>query len=392
MKIPHTSVANIIQTLLRGETPTWPNRCDDAFIRRFEETAARHGVRTLLGHMLAGKQDDGGAPGALVESLTRSIRLEAMLELRRKTEIMQIVDLLAAEGVQSVLLKGTPLAYLYYDRPFLRSRGDTDLFIRTEDREAVDALFSRRGYQRPNAVSGQWVSRQTSYFRFDRMRMPHTFDVHWAINNSPIFSPVLTFGDCDAASIAVPALGRHARTLRPDHALTLACMHRAGHMHSPYWVDGIAFLEGNRLIWLYDIHLLLNKMSRGELDAFARFAQRKRLKAICRDALTVTQECLGTPIPPDLLDRLEPDPVPEPSSCYLHSGGAGVLAAEFRAIPGARSKLRFLRELTLPPPRYLLRKYDKSHAAWLPLLYCRRNAEGLSKTVSRLLSGRRAQL
>ncbi len=392
MMIPHASVANIIQTLLRGETPTWPSRCDDAFIRRFEETAARHGVRTLLGHILAGHPGNGSTPDALVESLTRSLRLEAMLELCRKAEIMHIVDLLAGKGVQSVLLKGTPLAYLYYDQPFLRSRGDTDLFIRAADREAVDALFRRCGYQRPNAVSGEWVSRQTTYFRFDRMRVPHTFDVHWAINNSPIFSPVLTFDDCDEAAITVPALGGNARTLRPDHALTLACMHRAGHMRAPYWVDGVAFTEGNRLIWLYDIHLLLEEMSRNELDAFARFTQRKRLKAICRDALTVTQECFGTPIPRNLLDRLEPDEAPEPSACYLHSGGTGILAAEFRAIPGARSKLRFMRELTLPPPRYLLRKYDKSHAAWLPLLYCRRGAEGLGKVVSRVLSGRRAQI
>lgn len=392
MKIPHASIANIIQTLLRGEPPTWPSRRDDAFIRRFEETAARHGVRTLLGHILARSRGDDSAPDALIEALTRSTRLEALLEANRKAEIMQIVDRLAAEGVQSVLLKGAALAYLYYAQPFLRSRSDTDLFIRAADREAVDAFFRRRGYQRPNAVSGQWVSRQTTYFRFDRMRMPHTFDVHWAINNSPIFSPVLTFDDCDEAAIAVPALGGHARTLRPDHALTLACLHRASHMRAPYWVDGVAFIEGNRLIWLYDIHLLLTEMSRDELDAFACFAQRKRLKAICRDALTVTQECFGAPIPRDLLDRLEPDQAPEPSACYLHSGGNGIMAAEFRAIPGARNKLRYLRELTLPPPRYLLGKYDKSHAAWLPLLYCRRSAAGLGKIVSRFLSERRAQL
>ena len=392
MTSPHTLVADIIQTLLGGETPTWPCPCHEAFIRQFEETATRHGVRTLLGHILSGSRNADRAPAGLLEALTCTSRLEALLERSRQTETRRMLDHLTAAGLPCLLLKGTALACLYYEEPLLRSRSDVDLFIRRADREAVDTLFRGCGYERPNIVRGEWITRQTVYGSCDRMHIAHTFDVHWAINNSPVLSPALTFDDCDKAAVAVPALGAHARTLRPDHALILACIHRASHMRVSYEVDGVPFVAGNRLIWLYDIHLLLQNMSRAELDAFARRTEQYRLKTICRDALVKTRECFGTPIPQHLLDRLEPDQTSEPSACYLQSSRAIMTLTEFWAIPGARNKLRYLRELAFPPLDYLLQKYHKRHLAWIPFLYFRRGAEGMRKVVSAVLSGHGARM
>ncbi len=87
-----------------------------------------------------------------------------------------------------------------------------------------------------------------------------------------MLAAALDYGELAARAVPLPALGRNAHAIAPVHALLLACIHRAGHANAPYHVDGIASPEGDRLIWLYDIHLLVGGMSAGELDEFVALA------------------------------------------------------------------------------------------------------------------------
>jgi hypothetical protein len=170
--------------------------------------------------------------------------------------------------------------------------------------------------------------------------------------------------------------------LAPVDALLFACIHRAGHVNVPYYVGDVAHRGGNRLIWLYDIHLLVCEMSERELDEFAALAAAKHIRAICLDALRRSQECFATPVPPTVFDVLGRIGAMEPSTRYLSGGAMRHMAGEFLALERWRDRARWVRETVFPSAAYVRQKYADSAGAWLPYLYARRAFGGLRRLTS----------
>jgi hypothetical protein len=136
---------------------------------------------------------------------------------------------------------------------------------------------------------------------------------------------------------------------------------------------------GDWLIWLYDIHLLFTRMSAEERDEFVSLATEKRMKAVCRDALSRCASCFSTAIPAPVLDHLRPAGPVEPSARLLHRGPALRLLGDLAALEGLQARARWLRELVFPSPDYMRTKYKGAAIPWLPWLYLRRAADGLRK-------------
>jgi hypothetical protein len=263
----------------------------------------------------------------------------------------------------------------------LRPRVDTDLLIRSADRQVTARTLSELGYEKPNAISGERVTYQCGYVMRDRFGIDHVLDMHWRINNTQLFSRALDYEELSARSVPLAALGEHARGLARADALLLACMHRAHHLHSPYWVDGVPNSGGDRLIWLYDIHLLIDAMSPAELAEFARLAEDKRMRAICSDGLLRARECFGTRIPEEILLSMARAGTTELSAAHLRAGGMRHLLTELRSLPRWRDRIALLAEHLFPPRDYMLEKYAVSNRAWLPMLYLQRGIYGAWKRI-----------
>ena len=220
----------------------------------------------------------------------------AALELAQTHELRTILQTWAQNQIHPLLLKGTPLAYSLYPEPWLRERCDTDvLFASREDAKKAHALLEDMGYQQPNAVSGDYISHQFMSYRNASGGIPHTLDMHWRINNTWAFANAFTFDELQEAAIDVPRLGPAARSLSPAHALLLACMHRAGHIS-----EGTA----NRLICLYDMHLLSKVLSEEDWDEFGTLAHYKGLGEICMDSLDAVRKAYGSEHPEGVLQVL----------------------------------------------------------------------------------------
>ena len=84
-----------------------------------------------------------------------------------------------------------------------------------------------------------------------------------------------------SSAARLPCLASAPHALAPSHgdALLLACMHRVAHHH-----------DNERLIWLYDIHLLRERMSRDEHAAFWRLAAERRVVTICERSIALAEE------------------------------------------------------------------------------------------------------
>ena len=90
--------------------------------------------------------------------------------------------------------------------------------------------------------------RQRLYRKRDTDGLMHNLDLHWAISNSTRTSG-LCVRDLLARSNELTALSTRARVPEAIDAFLIACAHLdAHHVHDV------------RLVWLYDIHLIIERM------------------------------------------------------------------------------------------------------------------------------------
>lgn len=358
--------------VLRGEVASWPDDADAGFTQSFLDVCTVEGVAALVHHHVRSSPLWREWPAAVREALIRDARKQAALDMLRESELIAVLAAFAGAGIGTLLLKGAALAHSHYPEPALRTRCDADVLIRPTDRDAAMHLLEGMGYRRPNAVSGTLVSYEECHSKREGP-VDHVIDLHWRINNRQAFARALSFEEAHARSVPVRQLGPSARTLCPPHALLLACMHRAAHLS----IDGP---EGNRLVWLYDIHLLANAMTAGEWRDFAQLCAVKEMRRISLDALIATQRTLATAFPGEVVDSLARAGAEELSAAYLDTGRRRLLLTNLRALGSWRERATLLRESLFPPAEYLLARYRAQSRWLLPWWYVRRAAEGMWKT------------
>ncbi len=170
---------------------------------------------------------------------------------------------------------------------------------------------------------------------------------------------------------AIPVLGENARTLSKVDALIFSCFHRAGHFsHS-----------GDRLIWLYDIHLLCQALTGQEVEAFCRRVKELQIISLCADAITTAQSWFGTVYSEELKVFLQERTENEAAAQLLGSGRRDGIRKqtllELKGLSTWQERCAYIVQNLFPPPAFMLWRYQKEGKIVLPWLYVRRFAEGL---------------
>lgn len=374
---PDPRSVNHLALLLRGESLPWTTF--GVTPAEFLEACAEQELVGLVHQRLCDGADHGDWPLEVHEGLARERRAQSARELLRREEIVLALDALAADGIAPILLKGTPLAYNVYPAPASRPRSDTDLLIRREQVDAARRVMIRLGYVTPVYCNGELLFRQFEMRRRDRFDVDHVFDFHWKISTQALFADVLTYDELAGEAVPVPELGWSARGAGALHALLLACIHPVMHHRN---ID--------RLIWIYDIHLLASRLSGAALDRFVDLAVAKQVARVSAHSLALARSRFGTGIPHQITARLAERPG-EPSAIYLRAARRwhNDLVANLRALPRWTHRVRLLREVLLPDPTYMLRAYGLTRAPLagllLPVLYFYRGVRG----GIRVLAGRK---
>jgi len=301
----------------------------------------------------------------------REIALRAAAaELLRLEDLRTLLDGFARHGVPLLIIKGTALAYDIYEEPELRPRADTDLLIDRNDANRARGVFAELRYDARVLSGDPHANRQQAFARRDSFGVQHVYDLHWDIANTPIVRDALRFDELMVRSMALPRIAPAARAPSHVDALLLACIHRVAHHH-----------DSDRLIWLYDIHLLHDGMTRAEHDEFWRRAAERRVVAICDRSIALAEEWFGR----TSHDRAPAIPADEPSASFLqHDRSRGaVLAADLKAL-GWRARIERLRDLALPPRAFIRAAFPRAPRAALPLLYVYRGARGVWRLFRRI--------
>jgi hypothetical protein len=353
----------LIAAALRGETPPWPEGALPAMIAG---EAVAQGVAPLL----SSAPGIGGWPEPVRRALRDALLVEAARDTLIQPELARLAGAFETAAVRVLLMKGAQLAYTHYARPWLRPRADTDLLIGEADRERASAVLVGLGYEPVTGFDGQLVTYQFQFARPAGPGVLHHVDLHWRIANPQVFASTLSFEELWAGGVAVPALAPAARGLSSVHALAIASVHRVAHHRA-----------SSRLIWLYDIHLLLQRLDATGRDELEGLAARTGLLAVCGRSIVEARALFGTPVPAGWGEALEHRGAGEASAAFLEGTRTkfDVLRSDLSALPGWRSRLRLVREHLFPPRAYMRRTAGVRHPALLPFAYLWRIVSGARK-------------
>jgi putative nucleotidyltransferase-like protein len=139
------------------------------------ELAVRDGLGPILAHV------SGGA-SAVAPSMADQIRaadLTARILTGEKVDLLvDVLDAAAAVGCRPVLLKGISAAFRYYREPHLRTMGDIDLFVRTDQQTTLERELRALGFrQASHEPAAAFVDRHHSMPFWHRQR-PVCIEVH----------------------------------------------------------------------------------------------------------------------------------------------------------------------------------------------------------------------
>jgi len=366
-------VDRMLADALRGRSVAWPDgwttsETEELVLRRIDY----HGVVGLIAGrfgLLA------GWPSQISRQIRNQAVSRAMWELRHRAELSRLLAALSEADILAIVLKGTALAYDLYPVPATRERGDSDILIAPGDLARGRAILRRLGFQGPAGDDGAAddLAWQEVWTLVGDDGMAHHVDLHWQLLNTPALHDVLPFSNCSDGLIALPRLSSTAWSMDRVRTLIHTCIHRMLHVTASYFVGGLTYHGGNRLIWIHDIHLLAEALTDVQWTDFCALAAKKGVSAVCSDGLDAARTLLGTSVPHRASERLASPAHRARASAYLlGSRQLGRNWLDLLAIRGFRKKLSYVKARTLPSTAFIRAKYAGTSSTPLALLYVRR--------------------
>ncbi len=328
--------------------------------KRLTDFFVKHGIHGLLYDKLS-RSRVASNHSELYTAVRRLAHSEASRSLLQEQELKRIDAALQRDEIRCLALKGTPLAYTIYPSPALRPRADIDLLFAATDIAAARELLAGLGYRCQPLVTplerSVFLTTQFTCIRQVRGQPNRVVDAHWRISNSLLFARMLRFEELYRAAAPLHPPTAVIKFPNPAHSLLIACLHRVTEPHR------------DRLIWIYDIHLLVQQSAAKQLAHAAETAVHRGMACVLLEGLVMARDGFGTSVDPALLHMLmeATSNHAEPAARLLHA--ESMLArrfAELRAATGWRQRLRMLSASLFPPKSYLvLQGLSPGRAPWI---------------------------
>jgi len=372
-------LAKSLRSIRSDEPPPW-NAALSGDSGRVWGRVEYHGIATLL-HADAPLL--GNWPENLLDRIAEEARLTALWEATHSRAVGQMIAGLARAGIESVVLKGSALAYWLYDDPSTRRRGDTDLLVHPDRLEATREALSESGWFRRQDVHG--ITRQEGWIAPRKGAFEHVVDLHWAPVDGQVLLSLLPLEDCLANRSALPRLDPSA--FRPDPAFMLihAAVNQKWHEQHGYFAETGRVAGARRLIWSVDFDLMIGAMEDEDWTELLTRCERAGAGAFIAETLRAVRNDLGTNLPEPVIEALDGQ-APDPGLVrYFHTADelSGFIL-DLRSA-GWRERGRMLAARAFPPRSHLIGKYPGS-ADWpISLLRARHMARGLMRFAQRAL-------
>ena len=264
---------NILVELINRRAPT-AQALESADTALLVSLAVHEGVESLVAQALSEMASVPGLSERARAHFARALRQSIAREMVFSEERKAVLD--AIDSLDAVVLKGAALACLYYPASHLRPMADMDLLIEGRQQADLREALGEIGYRTPPVVGGDLIMNQFMMRKPLGGGLSMDLDIHTRLFNRPALNSLLSHGDILATAVPVSRLGSSARAPSRTHMLAHACLHMLAH-HA----------TDRRLVWLYDISLLLDNMENRDASMLLELARESGLSsvlhAVCRD-------------------------------------------------------------------------------------------------------------
>ncbi|WP_428410159.1 nucleotidyltransferase domain-containing protein [Hyphococcus sp.] len=211
-------------------------------------------------------------------------------EMASLVEAKSILNILAANDLEPILLKGLTLSHGAFGRIGWRNNYDTDILLHPDDIPAADRLLRKQGYARfepgEDVSERAWAAwrrrRKDAAYRNDKTGS--VIELHWRLfdNRAVMKGPFPT--------TKVTLLGNlDCVMLEPDFNVAYVCCHGSQHAFS-------------RLKWLADVYFLARKSSGDDLTALYGAVDDSYTRAAMAQALLLCNKFFALPLPAALVE------------------------------------------------------------------------------------------
>jgi Uncharacterised nucleotidyltransferase len=241
------------------------------------------------------------------------------------------IGVLGAAGIETLVIKGAPLALLSYDDVGARPMDDVDVLVPlARAADAIDVLSEAGWTAESDDPMGRIGAHHSTGFAGPG---GGNVDLHWFALWQPASDEPLW-----KASVPLEIAGGATRAPCPADQLLLVCAH------------GIPWSRLPSFRWIADAIVSIRGAGDGlDWDRFAAEAERRRLTVAAGAALAFLREEFEAPVPAPLLARLDAVPVARHERVAFRAAGGADSAV--RTLRMAWDRYRRLRDLETGAPR-----------------------------------------
>jgi hypothetical protein len=310
-------------------------------------TSAVNSILPLVARNISAVASDL-VPANHLERLTKGARANALRCLSLTAELIKVMELLRASGVQAMPYKGPVLAVDAYGDVALREFEDLDIIVRQSDMATVDAVMKGLGYRSNHVwsfgggLSSAVVPGEYDY-RDEARGMIVEFHTECTLRHFPVRP------DLDAMArrlVPVAISGHEIATFAPEDMVLLLCVHGS----KDFW---------ERISWVADISEFVRSHARIDWSAVADRARELRVGRMLNLGLALAKQLLGAPLPGEMAARVERDPVAGSIASDIvrrhlmreppERGAGGRFGYRRRMVAGAVAGWRYSMRLTTLP-------------------------------------------
>ena len=213
------------------------------------------------------------------KSLTKNLLLQA--------DLLKIVDLAKENNIDMALFKGHPINEMIYGNNNMRTSTDVDICVAPADLTKLEKILLEKGFvlDSPNFDLNPKeyalflkIDNEKGYFSPAKSKL----DVHFKLFKNPYILAIPR----DTSEYLVTENYCNRKIYRMNNAYTLLYLMAHGKIH--YW---------EKMMWLIDIVLLLQKFNEEELNEVFDLAKKNKIENLFLGTISLCNVALEMPIP-----------------------------------------------------------------------------------------------
>ena len=383
-----TFLAEALRAIRAGNTMPWATELDggsgiDIAADKVWSQIDYHGIALLL-HKQAALLVDW--PQSLLKRIADEARMVALWELTHAKLVSRILAKLDAAEIESVMLKGTALAYSVYDDPAERRRGDSDLLVRAADRGTAIQILKEEGWYRKDDPHGLYF--QEGWLNASAGQFVHAIDLHWEPSDRPILQRILTSDQFFRHKRPLARLSESAAMSDPALTMIHCAINQKWHSVYGYFTEEGRIFGPRRLMWSVDFDLLSRQMSAEDWARLTELAGSRGVGPLIAEALRGAREDLHTDLDERVLTELDARPIDPNLAKFLStSDSLTSFGIDLKAASSWRYRWRLIADRALPPREHLIEKYPGA-SGWPTILLRARMILGTAGRVAKRLVAR----